>query len=108
MKLLIALDSASSTEVLVGAVGVRPWPAGTTVHVLSVVVDADVPLEVWREFRYGKDAVRREMENRGNQITNLAGGSGGDKGRPSTSDSILRAEVVFGLDLRARSRPQGL
>lgn len=72
MKLLLAVDSAISTEVLVGAVGVRPWPDGTTAHLLSVVVDADVPLEVWREFGYGKNAVRREMENRGNQITSLA------------------------------------
>ena len=69
MKLLIATESAISTEVLVAAVGVRPWPEGTTAHVLSVVVDADVPLEVWREFGYGKEAVRREMKNRGNQIT---------------------------------------
>ena len=29
MKLLIAVDSAISTEVLVGAVGVRPWPDGS-------------------------------------------------------------------------------
>ncbi|HEY6121171.1 MAG TPA: universal stress protein [Pyrinomonadaceae bacterium] len=72
MKLLIAVDSAISTEVLVGAVGVRPWPDGTTAHVLSVVVDADVPLEVWREFGYVKDAVLREMERTGEQITNLA------------------------------------
>jgi nucleotide-binding universal stress UspA family protein len=40
--------------------------------VLSVVADADVPLEVWREFGYGKNAVRREMESRGKQITSLA------------------------------------
>jgi len=72
MELLIAADSAISTEVLVGAVGVRPWPEGTTAHVLSVVVDADVPLEVWREFGYGKKAVRQEMESRGKQITSLA------------------------------------
>lgn len=72
MKLLIAVDSAISTEVLLDAVGVRPWPEGTTAHVLSVVVDAEVPLEVWREFGYGKDAVRREMERRGKQITALA------------------------------------
>lgn len=72
MKLLIAVDSAFSTEVLVAAVGVRPWPEGTTAQVLSVVVDADVPLEVWREFGYGKGAVRREMENRGNEITSAA------------------------------------
>lgn len=46
MKLLIAVDSAISAEVLVGAVGVRPWPDGTTARVLSVVADADVPEEV--------------------------------------------------------------
>mgnify|MGYP003286414885 CR=1 FL=1 len=72
MKLLIAVDSAISTEVLVGAVGVRPWPDGTKAHVLSVVADADVPEEVWREEGYGKGAVRREMERRGEQITALA------------------------------------
>jgi len=72
MKLLIAIDSANSTEVLVAAVGVRPWPKGTTAQLLSVVVDADIPPEMWREFGYGKDAVRREMESRGEQITSLA------------------------------------
>src|ERR1051325_3863956 len=72
MKLLIAVDSAISTEVLVGAVGVRPWPDGTTAHVLSVVADADVHEEVWREAGCGKGGVRREMERRGEQITALA------------------------------------
>lgn len=72
MKLLIAADSAISTEVLVGAVGVRPWPDGTTAHVLSVVTDMDVPEEVWREEGYGKNAVRREMERRGEQINAAA------------------------------------
>lgn len=69
MKLLIAVDSAISTEVLVAAVGVRPWPAGTTAHVLSIVADMDVPEEVWREEGYGKRAVWREMKTRGEQIT---------------------------------------
>jgi nucleotide-binding universal stress UspA family protein len=72
MKLLIAVDSAISAEVLIGAVGVRPWPDGTTAHVLSVVADTDVPVEVWRAEGYGKGAVRREMERRGEQITALA------------------------------------
>src|ERR687894_942535 len=72
MKLLIAADSAISTELLVAAVGVRPWPDGTTAHVLSVVVDADIPEEVWRAEGYGKRAVRREMERRGEEITALA------------------------------------
>lgn len=72
MKLLIAVDSAISTDVLLGAIGVRPWPDGTTAHVLSVVADADVPEELWREEGYGKRAVQREMERRGEQITALS------------------------------------
>lgn len=72
MKLLIAVDSAISTEVLLGAIGLRPWPDGTTAHVLSVVADADVPEELWREEGYGKRAVQREMERRGEQITALS------------------------------------
>jgi nucleotide-binding universal stress UspA family protein len=72
MKLLIAVDSATSAEVLVDAVGIRPWPEGTTAHVLSVVADMDVPEEVWREEGYRKGAVRREMETRGDQITPVA------------------------------------
>jgi len=72
MKLLIAVDSAISTEALVGAVGVRPWPEGTTAHVLSVVVEADVSLEVWREFGYTKNAVQREMKRRKEELINRA------------------------------------
>ena len=72
MKLLIAVDSVISTDVLVDAVGIRPWPEGTTAHVLSVVADTDVPDEVWRKEGHGKGAVRREMETRGEQITPVA------------------------------------
>lgn len=61
MKLLIAVDSAISTGVLVNAVGIRPWPDGTTAHVLSVVAESDVPEEVWREHGYGKAAVRKRL-----------------------------------------------
>ena len=118
MKLLIAVDSAISTEVLVGAVGVRPWPDGTTAHGASVVVDADITEEVWREEGYGKATVRREMERRGEQITALAverlkevgipAEVVADQGRPPPGHPFFRAEVVFGPDLRPRSRPQGL
>src|ERR1043165_7909621 len=72
MELLIAVDSEISTDVLVGAIGVRPWPDGTTAHVLSVVADAHVPEELWREDGYGKRAVQREMERRGEQITAIS------------------------------------
>jgi hypothetical protein len=53
-----AVDSAISTDVLVGAVGVRPWPDSTTAHMLSIVADMDVPEEMWREKGYGKRASR--------------------------------------------------
>lgn len=72
MKLLMAVDSATSAEVLVDAVGIRPWPEGTTAQVLSVVADMDVPEEVWREEGYGTRGVRRAMETRGEQITPVA------------------------------------
>ncbi|MCA1577409.1 MAG: universal stress protein [Acidobacteria bacterium] len=72
MKLLIAVDSTTSAEVLVDAVGIRPWPEGTTAHVLSVIADMDVPEEVWREQGYGAGAVRQEMEMRGERITPIA------------------------------------
>ncbi len=83
MKLLIAVDAAISAEVLVGAVGVRPWPDGTTARVLSVVADADVPEEVWRAEGYGRGAVRREMERRGEQITAVAVGRLKEVGIPA-------------------------
>ena len=83
MKLLIAVDSALSTEVLVHAVMMQPWPDGTTVNVLSVVVDAEVPEEVWREEGYGTRAVRREMKRRGEQITALSVDRLGEVGIPA-------------------------
>jgi len=85
MKLLIAVDSATSAEVLVDAVGIRPWPDGTTAHVLSVVSDMDVSEEVWREEGYGKGAVQREMETRGEQVTPVA---------RRLEETGIRAEVV--------------
>jgi nucleotide-binding universal stress UspA family protein len=72
MKLLLAVDSANSAGVLVDAVGNRPWPEGTTAHVVSIVADTDVPEEVWREKGYGKAAVRGEMNSRGEEITPVA------------------------------------
>jgi hypothetical protein len=67
MKLLIAVDSVSSAEVLVDAVGIRPWPEGTTAHVLSVVADMDVPEEVWREEGYGRLPCSGKWKGAGNK-----------------------------------------
>ena len=101
MKLLIAVDSAISTEVLVAAVGVRPWPDGTTAHVLSIVSDMDIPEEVWREQGYGKSAVRQEMKTRGEQITPLSVERLRDIGIPSEV-VVARGDARFLIPFYAR------
>jgi nucleotide-binding universal stress UspA family protein len=71
MKLLIAVDSVITTEMLMNAVESRPWSRGTQARVVSVVEDDNVPEDVWREAGYTADAVRLEMRRRGEQITAL-------------------------------------
>ncbi len=61
MRLLLAVDSVVTTEMLVNAVAARPWPRGTRARVLMVLEDQTVPPEVWRETGYNIDAVRQEM-----------------------------------------------
>ena len=72
MKLLLAVDSITTLNILLNEVVVRSWPDGTKAQVLSVVEDGDVPLEIWPEAGYGVVAVRQEMRRRGEQITSLA------------------------------------
>jgi nucleotide-binding universal stress UspA family protein len=72
MKLLFAVDSITTLNILLDEVVVRSWPNGTEARVLSVVEDGEVPLETWREEGYGVAAVRQEMRRRGEQITALA------------------------------------
>ena len=72
MKLLLAVDSIITLEILLHEITARSWPDGTQARVLSIVEDGDVPLETWREHGYGIAAVRQEMRRRGEQITALA------------------------------------
>jgi nucleotide-binding universal stress UspA family protein len=74
MKLLIAVDTVVTTEMLMNAVESRPWPRGTRARVVSVVEDDNVPEGVWREAGYTADSVRLEMRRRGEQITALTDG----------------------------------
>ncbi|HEV2764886.1 MAG TPA: universal stress protein [Pyrinomonadaceae bacterium] len=71
MRLLIAVDSVVTTDMLMNAVASRRWPRGTRARVLSVVEDETVPRKVWREAGYSADAVRQEMRSRGEQISAL-------------------------------------
>ena len=72
MKLLLAVDSSRTLNILLDEMAARSWPTGTEARVLSIVEDAEVPLETWREEGYGPAAVRQEMRRRGEQITALA------------------------------------
>ena len=60
MKLLLAVDSIGTFEILLNDNTGRSWPAGTEACVLSIVEDGEVPLETWREHGYGIAAVRQE------------------------------------------------
>ena len=71
MRLLLAVDSVVTTEMLMNAVASRPWQRGTQARVLSVVEDEAIPPEVWRETGYRVDAVRQEMRRREEQIAVL-------------------------------------
>lgn len=72
MRLLLAVDSIITLEILLNEITAHSWPKGTEARVLSIVEDEEVPLETWREYGYGIGAVRQEMRRRGEQITALA------------------------------------
>lgn len=72
MRVLLAVDSITTLNILIDEMSARSWPSGTEAQVVSIVDDGDVPLKVWREEGYGAPAVRREMNRRGEQISALA------------------------------------
>lgn len=72
MRLLIAVDSIITLDILLNEIAARSWPGGTEAHILSIVEDADVPGETWRADGYGVAAMRDEMRRRGEQITAMA------------------------------------
>ena len=72
MKVLLAVDSINTLDILISEMSARSWPSGTEARVLSIIDDGDVPLKVWGEEGYGLSALRREMHRRGEQISALA------------------------------------
>ncbi|MBD0371815.1 MAG: universal stress protein [Pyrinomonadaceae bacterium] len=71
MRILLAVDSITTAEMMIKAVASRPWATGTRARVISVVEDTDMPQEVWREAGYNRAALRKEMHRRGEQIAGL-------------------------------------
>jgi len=107
MKILVAVDSITTLDILIDEMSARSWPSGTEAQVLSVVDDADVPLKVWREEGYGVSAVRREMHRRGEQVSALAVERLRKIGIPSRV-VIMRGNPEFLISFAARKWPADL
>ncbi len=107
MKVLVAVDSITTLEILLNEMISRSWPLGTEAQVLSIVDDGDVPLKVWGEEGYGVSAVRREMERRGEQISALAVERLRELGIPARV-VIMRGNPEFLISFAARKWPADL
>ena len=49
MKVLLAVDSINTLDILIDEMSARSWPFGAEARVLSIVDDGDVSLKVWGE-----------------------------------------------------------
>jgi nucleotide-binding universal stress UspA family protein len=107
MKLLLAVDSITTLNILLDEMMTRSWPIGTEARILSVIEDSEVPLETWREEGYGVAAVRQEMRRRGEQITALALKRLREIGIPGEV-VILRGNPDFLISFAARQWPADL
>ena len=101
MKVLVAVDSIDTLEILLNEMTARSWPSGTEARILSVVDDGEVPIHVWREEGYGVSAVKREMRSRGEQITAIAVERLRQIGIPSRA-VIMRGTPEFLISFAAR------
>src|ERR1051325_10967300 len=72
MKVLVAVDSITTLDILINEMSARSWPSGTEARLLSIIEDGDVLLKVWGDEGHGLSALRREMHRRGEQISGLA------------------------------------
>lgn len=107
MKVIVAVDSITTLDMLIDEMSARSWPAGTEARLLSVVEDGDVPLKTWRDEGYGVSAVRREMQRRGEQISALGVERLRRIGIPSQV-VIMRGNPEFLVSFAARSWPADL
>ena len=101
MRLLLAVDTTTTLDIVLKFIEARSWPKGTEAGVLSVVEDETVPVETWRAEGYGVAAVRREMRRRGEQISALAVERLRAIGIPAQV-TIMRGDPAFLIPFAAR------
>jgi len=101
MKLLLAVDTMKTLNILLDFIEARSWPKGTEAGILSVLEDESVPVETWRSEGYGIGAVRREMQRRGEQISGLVVERLRAIGIPAQV-TIMRGDPAFLIPFAAR------
>jgi len=101
MRLLLAVDTITTLNILLDHIEKRSWPTGTEAHVVSVVEDETVPLETWRLKGYGVSAVRHEMRRRGQQLTALVTARLRALGIPAQV-TVLRGDPAFLISFAAK------
>src|ERR1043165_4717 len=106
MRLLVAVDTITTLDIVLNAIEARSWPKGTEAHVLSVVEDDTIPAATWRTEGYGLNAVRHEMRRRGEQVSALAIEHLRAMGI-TAQVTIMRGDPAFLIPFAARKRAAG-
>ncbi len=101
MRLLVAVDTITTLDIVLKAIEARSWPNGTEADVLSVVEDDTIPVETWRSEGYGVSAVRHEMRRRGEQVSALAVERLRAIGIPAQV-TVMRGDPAFLIPFAAR------
>lgn len=101
MRLLVAVDTITTLDIVLKAIEARSWPNGTEADVLSVVEDDTIPPETWRTEGYGVGAVRHEMRRRGEQVSALAVKRLRAIGIPAQV-TVMRGDPAFLIPFAAR------
>jgi nucleotide-binding universal stress UspA family protein len=69
MKILLAVDHSKYSEAAIKEIAARPWPARSTVRVLSVVEPLPPPAaELWYDGRGSLDLAHKELRQRAEEF----------------------------------------
>jgi len=63
MKIILAVDSSAASEVAIQAVAAPPWPAGSTVEVLTVVEPWEIPALLEGQNRSAMEMLQRAFHD---------------------------------------------
>lgn len=101
MRILVAVDTITTLDIVLNYIEARSWPKGSEVGILSVVEDETIPPETWRTTGYGLSTIRHEMRRRGEQISTLAVERLRRSGIPAQV-TITRGDPAFLIPFAAR------